>query len=89
MNPNNYPPNIRPTIYQNTNLNYLDETNQYQTPPKNNAMLWNVYKPAKAGYYSLRDPSYPRQITTIEAGASSSSVPFHGMKLYKLESSIF
>jgi hypothetical protein len=81
MDPSNYTPDNRPAIYKNTSLNYLEQTNQYQTP-KNNAMLWNVNKPAKAGYYSLRDPSYPRQISSIQAGQASSFVPFHGMQLY-------
>jgi hypothetical protein len=69
-------PQIIDQLYmKNTSLNYLEQTNQYQTP-KNNAMLWNVNKPAKAGYYSLRDPSYPRQISSIQAGqATSFQVP--------------
>jgi hypothetical protein len=81
MDPNNYTPDNRPAIYKNTSLNYLEQTNQYQTP-KNNAMLWIDNKPAKAGYYSLRDPSYPRQISSIQVGQASSFVPFHGMQLY-------
>ena len=81
MDPSNYTPDNRPAIYKNTSLNYLEQTNQYQTP-KNNAMLWIDNKPAKAGYYSLHDPSYPRQISSIQAGQASSFVPFHGMQLY-------
>ena len=81
MDPNNFPSNIRPSIYQSVTLNNLEKTNQYQTP-QNNPMLLRDNLPAKQGYYSLHDPSYPRQISTIQAGQASSFIPFHGMQLY-------
>ena len=80
-NPNTYPSNIRPTIYESQNLNNLEKQNQYQTT-KNNPYLLRDNLPAKQGYYSLHDPSYPRQISTIQAGKASSFIPFHGMQLY-------
>jgi hypothetical protein len=81
MNPNNYPSDNRPPIYQGTNLNNLEKTNQYQIPQTNPNILRD-FLPAKQGYYSLHDPQYPRQISNIQAGQSSSFVPFHGMQLY-------
>ena len=80
MDPNNYPSNIHPSIYQSQNLNNLEKQNQYQTP-QNNPYLLRDNLPAKAGFYA-HDPSYPRQISTIQAGQSTSFIQFHGMQLY-------
>ena len=84
MNPNNFPCNVRPAIYQSVNLNNQERLNQYQTP-QNNSNLWRDNLPAKAGYYSQREPlpaSVPRQISNIQVGQATSFQPFHGMELY-------
>ena len=81
INPNNFPCNIRPGFFEATDLNNVIRTNQYQTP-QNNSSLWRENLPAKAGYYTMHDPTYPRQISNILAGQASSFIPYHGMQLY-------
>ncbi len=55
LDPSNLPPNIRPTIYES--MNYLQKSNQYQTPQNNPSSLRDNL-PAKP-YYDHHDPLPP------------------------------
>jgi hypothetical protein len=76
MDPSNIPPDQRLTIYDARNLNNQERNNQYQTPA-NNPNLWQDNTPAPAMLYEL-----PRQMSSIQAGQSTSFQEFHGMQLY-------
>jgi len=76
MDPSNIPPDQRLTIYDATNLNNQERNNQYQTPA-NNPNLWQDNTPAPAMLYEI-----PRQMSSIQAGQSTSFQEFHGMQLY-------
>ena len=76
MDPSNIPPDQRLTIYDARNLNNQERNNQYQTPA-NNPNLWQDNTPAPAILYEV-----PRQMSSIQAGQSTSFQEFHGMQLY-------
>jgi hypothetical protein len=76
MDPSNIPPDQRLTLYDARNLNNQERNNQYQTPA-NNPNLWQDNTPAPAMLYEL-----PRQMSSIQAGQSTSFQEFHGMQLY-------
>jgi hypothetical protein len=76
MDPSNIPPDQRLTIYDARNLNNQERNNQYQTPA-NNPNLWQDNTPAPAMLYEI-----PRQMSSIQAGQSTSFQEFHGMQLY-------
>jgi hypothetical protein len=76
MDPSNIPPDQRLTLYDARNLNNQERNNQYQTPA-NNPNLWQDNTPAPAMLYEI-----PRQMSSIQAGQSTSFQEFHGMQLY-------